>query len=843
MKQSNIKNSRTNLFFKAMISCALLAGSVAPTQVLAQSDFLSKFRQYREKMQKSSKDDQAKRFAEIDQEIAKIQDPEEKKLLLMAKALLALDMEQTDLAQTVFEELLRSKNNLAEYVHYYYGRLLTQKQQFHQAKVQYQQILELSPNARMQMEAQFQLSQLEIAEKNFKQAKIRLTQLERRQRREEGYPEAIYYLAQAERGLGNSGPFCKWIKKLYTVFPQYAKIDKWGPQLSTDEFEGQPTKCPVTNEDRRKRIKSLQWAGLNEKAYAEIQTLRTQTSADDKFEVDRLEVGYWLHDGEIKKALDILLPYYESKKSEVSYLNLFATTSARAGETQAAVGSYYRIYKLAPRGKYGKEALYQAAFMSYQFQDYDGAARKFQEFMKVYPSSGLTRDARWHLAWIRYLRNDYQGAQQAFAALLKESKGRRKGWKSFPTDRVTYWMAMSLYRLEKYGQARPLFESLAKDQLLSYYSIASQYRLKKLESLAPKSIRLSFSEPSNRITRFTALESMIPSEDLPASTDEANESEETLAANTMAPTEEEAAPAAEEAPQTPTDGTVAVNEDEAPAENTEPETKPSFANPVLVKRFERARDLMILGLNDWAKWDLYDIEKKTSNKDYLKNLMQEYQTVENYHRSAYIAQVYFGGQRALHGLDGVRYLWEYAYPRAYSSFVTKYSKQLDVPSELVWGIMRAESIYKKDVISPVGALGLMQVMPGTGMKIAEMMNEKNFNPRTLLEPETAVKIGARYLKRLDKKFDGNIPLVAAAYNAGPHRVGAWLMNFGNLDVDEFVEHIPFLETRNYVKKVVSNFQVYSVLYSNKKDSLSYLAETLKVKTPDRLISKETWEDL
>jgi soluble lytic murein transglycosylase len=348
---------------------------------------------------------------------------------------------------------------------------------------------------------------------------------------------------------------------------------------------------------------------------------------------------------------------------------------------------------------------------------------------------------------------------------------------------------------------------------------------------------LAFSDQSRRITRFTAIDSMIVPEEA-MTTGEENETEETLVAKTLS-TEEET-PAAEVS--TSGDGTITVADGDAAPEAQE-EVKPSFANPVLVKRFERARDLMILGLNDWAKWDLYDIEKKTSNKDYLKNLMQEYQTVENYNRSAYIAQVYFGGQRALHGLDGVRYLWEYAYPKAYAPFVMKYSKQMDIPAELVWGIMRAESIYKKDVISPVGALGLMQVMPGTGMKIAEMMKEKDFNPRSLLEPETAVKIGSRYLQRLDKRFENNIPLVAAAYNAGPHRVATWLSSFGTLDVDEFVEHIPFLETRNYVKKVVSNFQVYSMLYSNKKDSLAYLSETLKVKLPDSVASKETWEDM
>ncbi len=830
-----MKNALTKLIISSLFFNTFLVSAPA----FGQSDFLSKFRHYREKFQSAKKEDQEKKFADIDLEISKTQDAEEKKLLLMAKALLALDQGKTELAQNIFKDLLKDKNNLHEYVHYFYGKLLTQAQLYHEAKVQYQMILDLSPNTRMQLEAQFQLAKINLDEKNFKQAKKLLSQLERRQRNEESYPETIYYLAVAEHGMGAAGPFCKWAKKLYTTYPHNAKVETWGAQISQNLIENQPVRCPVSHEDRRNRIRSLQWAGMEKKAYAEIQSLRTQTSAADKYDLDKLEVGFWLHEGEVQKALDLLLPYYDSHKTDVGYLNMLANTSARAGEYQAAVGTYYSVYKLAPRGKFGKQALYQAAFMSYQFQDYDGAARKFQEFMKVYAGSGLSRDAKWHLAWLRYLKGDYQGAEESMAVLLKDFKAKKKGWKSFPKDRVTYWMAMSYFRMENFNQARPLFESLAKDQLISYYSIAAQYRLKKLEKLSPKPQRLAFSDQSRRITRFTSFETITSDE--PVSSGEENETEESLAAKALAVEHESESP--RPALTAPGEGAMFISEEENPAPVEQPEAKPSFANPVLVKRFERARDLMILGLNDWAKWDLYDIERKTSNKDYLKNLMQEYQTVENFNRSAYIAQVYFGSQRALHGLDGVRYLWEYAYPKAYSSLVMKYSKQMDVPSELVWGIMRAESIYKRDVISPVGALGLMQVMPGTGMKIAEMLNEKAFDPRTLLEPEVSVKIGARYLQRLEKKFDKNIPLIAAAYNAGPHRVKAWLANFGNLDVDEFVEHIPFLETRNYVKKVVSNYQVYSILYSNKKDSLSYLSDALKMKVPEKVATKETWEDI
>lgn len=833
---------------KIKVAVLVLAYSLQliPMNAKAQSELLAKFRQYREKFQTAKKSEQEKKLAEIDKEIEKAQDVGEKKLLLMAKAMLATEQGHLDIAEQVFKDLIKEKHNLIEYAHYYYGTLLVKAKRFTEARIQYQQVLDLSPNAQLQMDSQFQISKINIDEMNFSAARALLVKLEKRQRRTEYYADTIYTLAQAERGAGNQTAFCKWVKTLYTGYPQFEKIEKWGPQLAKDEFDGKPTNCQVTSEDRRSRIRNFQWGGLGERAFAEIQSLRSQTSADEKYEVDRLEVGYWLHEGEVKKALDILQPYYEAKKSDINYLNLLASTAARSGEFQAAVGSYYRVYKLNTRGKYGKQALYQAAFLSYQFQDYDGAARKFTEFNKVYANSGLTRDARWHLAWIKYLKADYAGAHASLSQLLKESQVKRRGWKSFPKDRVTYWMAMSLYRQGQYPQAKTLFNNLAKDQLVSYYSIAAGFRLKKIEELLPKpALRLSGTSMIRQpaMARFSFVESVIPLEEQRGAVTEENESEENLVvadgieindeATELDNPENEAVLSAEGQP---------LVQDKAEGNSVEL-GKPTFANPILVQRFERARDLMILGLNDWARWDLYEIEKKTSNREYLKTLMQEYQTIENYNRSAYIAQINFGAQRALHGVDGVRYLWEYAYPQAYSGTVGKYSKEYSIPSELIWGIMRAESNYKKGVISPVGALGLMQVMPGTGQKIAEILGDKKFLPPELLEPEGAVKIGAKYLQRLSKKFEGNIPLVAAAYNAGPHRVKSWLNTFGNRDVDEFIEHIPFLETRNYVKKVVSNYQIYSILYSTKKEDLSYLSEVLKVRIPATVSTKETWEDI
>jgi len=822
----------------------------------AQTELLAKFRQIHSDFKNSSPSDQKKILTKLSESIEKTTDEGEKKLMLMAHALLSTDQGNVAVAEDDYKKMLQSPSDLVEYAHFFYGELLMSQKRFDEAKKQFETIAHLSPNAKLDMDSQFHMALIALEEKKFSQAAQMLSKLEHRQRHEESYPETIYHLAKAEQGLHNQRLACKWIKKLYMQYPQFSRITSWGPNLEQDQFEGQPTRCSITNEDRRNRIRSMQWAGLDEKALSEIQILRSQSSKEDIYEVDRLQVQYLFQEGDVAQALKILLPYYESKKRDVNYLNLIAVVAARAGELQVAVGSYYQVYKLAPRGKYGKQALYQAAFLSYQFQDYDGAARKFQEFMKVYSSSGLARDARWHMAWIRYLKGDFGGAYLSMEDLVKLSQGtgkrHRHAWKNFPKDRATYWMAMSLYRQEKYNQAKPLFESLAKDPLIGYYSIAAQARLKKLEKFLPKTIRLAYADSSRRIARFTMAETLVPPDDFtPSSGDEEKESEEALTANAMdsSSTAEEnenslstATPILEG--QQPTEeGEEAATAEEGAENPAVPEaTASTFKDPKLLKRFERARDLMILGLNDWAKWDLFDIEKKTRNKEYLKTLIQEYQTVENYNRSAYIAQVAFGEQRAFHGIDGIRYMWEAAYPKAYSVPVKKYSASYSVPSELVWGIMRAESIYKKDVVSPVGALGLMQVMPGTAQKIAKMLGEKKFEARDLLDPDMAIKIGARYLARLEGKFENNIPLVAASYNAGPHRVKSWLASFGTLDVDEFVEHIPFLETRNYVKKVVSNYQIYAELYANKKDSLNYLSEPLNVRGTE-VQTKESWDDL
>ncbi len=222
-------------------------------------------------------------------------------------------------------------------------------------------------------------------------------------------------------------------------------------------------------------------------------------------------------------------------------------------------------------------------------------------------------------------------------------------------------------------------------------------------------------------------------------------------------------------------------------------------------------------------------------------MMGELHRMGRFDRSSTLGELAFSAPRLRGGVEGARDLWEYTYPRAWPDSVGSSARSAKVDEDLVWSIMRAESHYRPEAKSPVGASGLMQIMPFTGERVAsQLMGLSGFKAADLLDPEINVKYGARYLQRLQEKFGGSLPLVAASYNAGPHRVQAWLRGFGALRMDEFIEHIPFVETRNYVKKVTRNFQIYRLLYRDDRGSLGWLVRPVGVSPDSGPHALEVW---
>jgi len=151
------------------------------------------------------------------------------------------------------------------------------------------------------------------------------------------------------------------------------------------------------------------------------------------------------------------------------------------------------------------------------------------------------------------------------------------------------------------------------------------------------------------------------------------------------------------------------------------------------------------------------------------------------------------------------------YPRAYAKQTSFGYTSTDLPKGAIEGIMREESLFQKDVRSWVGATGLMQLMPST----AQFLRKKIKNGASLTDltdPQSNIILGSTYLSDMRNYFSGELPLAIMAYNAGPGNVRKWLRNLPANELDEFIEDVPFSETRGYVKRVMRSMQVYGSLY-------------------------------
>jgi soluble lytic murein transglycosylase len=162
-----------------------------------------------------------------------------------------------------------------------------------------------------------------------------------------------------------------------------------------------------------------------------------------------------------------------------------------------------------------------------------------------------------------------------------------------------------------------------------------------------------------------------------------------------------------------------------------------------------------------------------------------------------------------------RWLWDCIYPRPYESLVKEAGQEWKLPAELVYAVMRQESAFRPEVVSPAKAVGLMQLIPPTARRVAEEL-EMEYDPLGLFSPPVNIRMGSYYLSKVLGSFGGSVPLAAAAYNAGPSTVARWLESGKSLPVDVWVARIPYGETRGYVNRVVGNVARYAYLSGGEK---------------------------
>jgi len=170
------------------------------------------------------------------------------------------------------------------------------------------------------------------------------------------------------------------------------------------------------------------------------------------------------------------------------------------------------------------------------------------------------------------------------------------------------------------------------------------------------------------------------------------------------------------------------------------------------------------------------------------------------------------------------------FPSPFRDAMVQYATPLGLDETWVYGLIRQESRFIMDARSHVGASGLMQLMPATARYVARKMNVSGFSPARVSERDMNLMLGTGYLKMVLDDLDGNAVLATAAYNAGPGRPRAWRATLARpVEGAVFAETIPFNETRDYVKKVMSNSVYYAALFENKAQSLKARLGTIAPK--------------
>jgi soluble lytic murein transglycosylase len=163
------------------------------------------------------------------------------------------------------------------------------------------------------------------------------------------------------------------------------------------------------------------------------------------------------------------------------------------------------------------------------------------------------------------------------------------------------------------------------------------------------------------------------------------------------------------------------------------------------------------------------------------------------------------------------------YPRPYDAEVTSAAQLSGLPQPVIYGVIRQESLYQSDAVSSADARGLMQLLPETARRTARQWNRPAPIAAALFEPAVNVVLGAAHLKDLLDRFDGQLPVALAGYNAGPGAAQRWLP--GNaMDPDIWIENIPYNETRAYVQRILWHTVVFSWLHSQEaQDTRGWLS--------------------
>lgn len=395
-------------------------------------------------------------------------------------------------------------------------------------------------------------------------------------------------------------------------------------------------------------------------------------------------------------------------------------------------------------------------------------------------------DALWAVGWMEYRSGRYWDAYRSFSK-YEEINSAGKGLGQF-----LYWKARSAEKAGEAALAAALYGKVCPVSRRSFYCRMADERISALEPAPGAHVEAA----SLSVTPSQGLNSYIPLCD--------NFIQGTLAQEVADPADEHAPAAYKYCPDAQRQG--ALDDEKTPLVAEEP-VYLDGPDSLLYKdgHYTAATELLRLGLNSRAAEELDILTRRYSNeREALYELASLFIEARDYYNALRICRLYLSGP-----FEESRYPYDLSalvYPRQVIELVKEVSPD-PVDPHLVAAVMREESAFNPKAVSPTGALGLMQIMPSTGKVVARGLGKKRFEAKELFIPDVNIEIGSRYLETLLNRFNNDIVLAVAGYNAGPVAVSRWADTLPS-ELDEFIESIPYPETRNYAKRVLASYMEF-----------------------------------
>ncbi len=427
-----------------------------------------------------------------------------------------------------------------------------------------------------------------------------------------------------------------------------------------------------------------------------------------------------------------------------------------AGDRSKAKRAFKQLWKAYPSHSYADDAMLYAAKIAKSENDTKEMRKLLRLQVKTYPKGDMLSDAQWLLMQNLYLDKDYQEAID-FAREAAKLDAKQT---LYTRGRLEYFAGRASEQLKKKEQAKEFYIKVSNENPLGYYALLSMNRLAVM------------SGNTLEVDNLCKLEKIKLCNGLQEYSKEA-----VLAKGGVS-------------------GEVEVSE-KIKSEET----------------FKRGRIFLRLGLEQLAQTEFHQLSATySSDHDALWSLAMLLDAAGAYPFSHDIPRRKIEGWEVGYPISITQNYWEIAYPRPFEDEVTSWADKRGIPREVVWAIMREESGFNPRIESWANARGLLQLMEGTAKTVAKQDDFKDFERSDLFDVDSNIRLGTAYIKELSDNFDAHPALMIAGYNGGAGNVNNWLEKRGGMDLDMWVEEIPYGQTRNYTKRVLTSFWTYHWLY-------------------------------